>query len=92
MFLRACINLIPSGPSQIAAATSVFRKCRESSQVTEMIVLILERPFSHSDLQQILGVDLKTEGASNFDCIPDAWKFKEKPQKKGRKINNRRQR
>jgi len=44
------------------------------------------------DLQQILGVDLKTEGASNFDCIPDAWKFKEKPQKKGRKINNRRQR
>lgn len=88
MFLRACINLIPNGPSKVSAATSVFRKCRESGQVTEMILLILERSFSSSEVHAILGVDLGTDKVT-FAGIPDAWKFIEPSQNKARRRNHR---
>mmetsp|Transcript_27553 Transcript_27553/g.40806 ORF Transcript_27553/g.40806 Transcript_27553/m.40806 type:complete len:94 (-) Transcript_27553:24-305(-) len=90
MFLRrACINLIPNGPSKVSAATSVFRKCRESGQVTEMILQILERSFSLSEVKDILGENLLGAGRVTFDSIPDAWKDEETSQAKGRRRNHR---
>ena len=66
-----------------------FQECRESGQVTEMILEILERSFFLSEVKDILGENLLGAGRVTFDSIPDAWKDEETSQAKGRRRNHR---
>lgn len=73
-FLRACLNLIPEGPSQESALLLVFRKCRDHGQVTEMILQILSRALSKQQVETIVGINADPSGNISIDSVPTAWK------------------
>jgi pentatricopeptide repeat protein len=77
-FLKACLNLIPKGPSQESALITVFKKCREHGQVTDMILKLLLRTLTPQQVEKIVGVN----GTISIENIPDDWKFKGNSAKK----------
>ncbi len=75
-FLRACLKLIPRGPAQESALVSVFKKCREHGQVTEMVLNLLSRSLPSKQVERIVGIEAGANGYISIENIPNEWRFK----------------
>jgi hypothetical protein len=71
--LRVCVNLIPQGPSQEAAIMSVFKKCRQHGQVSDLVLSILVKSLTNEQLSKTVGFQT-TSGEISIDQIPFEWK------------------
>ena len=75
-FLRACLKLIPRGPAQESALVSVFKKCREHGQVTEMVLNLLSRSLPSKQVERIVGTETGANGYISIEIIANEWRFK----------------
>ena len=86
-FLRVCSHLIPDGPDRISAIISVFSKCREHGQVSDLVLQLLANILNREEMEEHIGpLARDIDGKWKLDNIPPEWK---RNVKEVRKNNNK---
>jgi predicted hydrolase (HD superfamily) len=75
-FLRACSNLIPPGPQRDSSLRSVFEKCQQDGQVSDLVLKTLRDACSRELVLSLIGDKtdaMGKNGAIDVKLLPLEW-------------------